>query len=150
MEVTWLLLEQGPIYRAVLCPEDLDLADNIQILVFKIRSRAQCCLREGLEDKCFKGWKDVFNSQVLGTWSGGSGGARDEIGGERPEASPVRRHGWAESRGSRKPTSTTSSSICLPLYQCQEETESGWGCHSSRDSGERGNCMEKRKIYPQN
>lgn len=79
MEVTGLLLEQGPTYGAVLCPGDLGLADNIQIPIFKIKSRAQCFLREGLEDECFKGWKGGFGSQALGTQSGGSGGARDEI-----------------------------------------------------------------------
>lgn len=57
---------------------------------------------------------------------------------------------WAESQGSRKPTCTAGSSIRLPLYLWQEEPESGWGCRSSRGSGERGNCMEKRKIHPQN
>ena len=82
MEATGLLLEQRPTYRAVLCPGDLGLADNIQIPIFKIRSRAQPCLREGLEDKYFKGWKDVFNSQAFGTQSGGSGGTRDEIRGK--------------------------------------------------------------------
>lgn len=75
MEVTGLLLEQGATYGAVLCPGDLGLADNIQIPIFKIRSRAQCFLREGLEDECI----NVFGSQALGTQSGGSGGARDEI-----------------------------------------------------------------------
>lgn len=31
METMGLLLEQGPTYKAVLCPGDLDLAGNIQI-----------------------------------------------------------------------------------------------------------------------
>lgn len=80
-----LLLEQGSTYRLVLCPENLRFANNIQILIFKIRSRAQPCPHEGLEDESFKAWKHGFDYQALGIWVGGSGGARDEIQGADPQ-----------------------------------------------------------------
>lgn len=126
VEVTGLLLEKGPSARAVLCPGNLSLADNIQIPVFKLGSGLQPRLCEGLERKCSR--------------AGRSGGARAEIRGKDVQPAPR--------AGGFRPRAGAARAAASPRPCGRRSWSQAGAATAGRALGRGGIAQRKGRIIP--